>query len=455
MKTIDAVQPPALHVAAGDLFTLPPQSHHRGIALLCAGIVATLFVGFIPFGGRTLPMHGVFFTVGPAIFAAIACCALITAYILWGQYALNGRTTIAVLALAYCLNGFFSLGQILVYPLPNGDGGFGGVQAPPLFWLVRHASFAILVLVLGLLNPFGAKANVRAPNWSAYLAILVAPAALAIAATIYVFAARLPMLQGEHYTQLYLRIAFGIWLVLLAAIALYTRRTRLRTLFNIWFSVALLAFFADITTKLIFPIRSSIGGWVGLIESLISSSVILIVLLEESGRLTQLIEATSVHDQLTGLPNRTLLAERMTQTLAQAKRSGQRFAVLALDLDHFKQINDSGGHQAGDQALRIISQRFAATLREGDTLARVGGDEFIVLQPGIETVDAAVAFANRLIATLAEPVMLGTGSYRVGVSIGIATFPTDGEDVATLLRAADRAMYVAKDEGRGRAAIAS
>ncbi|MCP1675191.1 diguanylate cyclase (GGDEF)-like protein/PAS domain S-box-containing protein [Natronocella acetinitrilica] len=159
-------------------------------------------------------------------------------------------------------------------------------------------------------------------------------------------------------------------------------------------------------------------------------------------------EAT--HDALTGLPNRTLLTDRLTVALAQAKRANQTLALLFLDLDNFKPINDALGHRAGDRVLRIVGERMRQCVRETDTVARLGGDEFVVvLMP--PTDDAAVEnIARMLLSKLPEPIVMQDQRFEVSASIGIARYPRDGASADVLLNAADAAMYDAKSQGRAR-----
>jgi len=161
------------------------------------------------------------------------------------------------------------------------------------------------------------------------------------------------------------------------------------------------------------------------------------------------------HDGLTGLPNRMLLDDRMRQGLARTARNGTQMAVLFLDLDGFKPINDSLGHEAGDAALVEVARRLSAVLRQSDTLARVGGDEFVMLATdlGSRPEEGAAVLANRCIEALSHPLAIKSSLCTLGVSIGIAI--SDGECTPEcMLLAADKAMYVAKGQGRGRYVIA-
>lgn len=158
----------------------------------------------------------------------------------------------------------------------------------------------------------------------------------------------------------------------------------------------------------------------------------------------------ATHDALTELPNRVLLQDRLTQALADAARDATPIALLLLDLDRFKEINDTLGHHVGDQLLQWIGPRVLELLRGADTMARLGGDEFAVLLPGAEEA-AATALATEILAALAVPFMLEGQSLDVGASIGIALAPAHGDDAATLLRHADVAMYVAKRGHQGHA----
>ncbi len=162
-------------------------------------------------------------------------------------------------------------------------------------------------------------------------------------------------------------------------------------------------------------------------------------------------------DPLTGLGNRAMLADRLRHAMLTTRREGLCFAVLVLDLDGFKQINDRHGHDAGDLVLQRVAARLLAYLRESDTVVRPGGDEFAVLLPHLRCRADAMATADRLIELSSQPIDLGKYAATVGASIGVAMYPEHAGTVGQLLAAADRALYVAKRRGRGRAvwAVAS
>ena len=154
-------------------------------------------------------------------------------------------------------------------------------------------------------------------------------------------------------------------------------------------------------------------------------------------------------DGLTGLPNRRLFEDRLRNAVGQAARRGTRIAVLFLDLDRFKRINDAMGQTAGDAVLQIAAERLAAELRDADTVARLSGDEFTAVLVDISDAEQLARVAERLLESLSQPAALRDRQVSLSCSIGIAVYPTDGEDAESLLDAADRAMYAAKEAGRG------
>jgi len=154
------------------------------------------------------------------------------------------------------------------------------------------------------------------------------------------------------------------------------------------------------------------------------------------------------HDFLTELPNRLLLNDRLTQAIASAQRHRKSLAVLFLDVDHFKHINDSLGHAIGDQLLQSIAQRLVACVRHSDTVSRHGGDEFVVLLTEVTRAEDAALTANKILAAVSRPHLIGPQDLHVTVSVGIGVYPDDGADAETLLQNADIALFQAKAQGR-------
>ncbi|HEU0264138.1 MAG TPA: diguanylate cyclase [Geobacterales bacterium] len=160
------------------------------------------------------------------------------------------------------------------------------------------------------------------------------------------------------------------------------------------------------------------------------------------------LEYLAHYDTLTGLPNRMLFFDRFTQATAQARRYGHMMALLFLDLDRFKIINDTLGHDAGDEVLIEVANRLKHCLRKSDSVARMGGDEFTLILSKISTVEDTTVVANKIITSLSAPFILAGEEHTIGASIGGSIFPNDGDDSESLLKKADIAMYRAKEEGR-------
>jgi len=181
-----------------------------------------------------------------------------------------------------------------------------------------------------------------------------------------------------------------------------------------------------------------------------------IVLYQRSRKATQRLVASEAraahlayHDSLTGLPNRAMLADRMAHALAGIRRGGKSIAVHCIDLDRFKEVNDSYGHEAGDELIRKTAHLLSKACRQSDTLARLGGDEFAIIQLDA-TPDTAAQLAERIVKSLAEPIDLAAGRLFIGASVGVSMIPDGNIEPAEGLRQADLALYRAKDAGRGR-----
>lgn len=177
--------------------------------------------------------------------------------------------------------------------------------------------------------------------------------------------------------------------------------------------------------------------------------VIAVVVIRNANTQANSLQHQAMFDNLTNLPNRVLFADRLQQTLLIARREKRAFGLFAIDLDRFKEINDTLGHHVGDKVLQHVSACARSCLRESDTVARMGGDEFAVLLATISDLDGAVAVAKKILAALGEPFELAGRTLEVGASIGVVLFPKHGEDPDVLMRQADAAMYIAKQTQSG------
>ena len=188
------------------------------------------------------------------------------------------------------------------------------------------------------------------------------------------------------------------------------------------------------------PIRNRQGGMAG--------AVIVFHDARQSGSVIQEMSHRAQHDFLTGLPNRVLLIERLTQAIGMAKRHHKKIALLFLDLDYFKQINDTLGHAVGDHLLQVVANEMESCVRGTDTVSRHSGDEFVILLTEIKERKDAARIADKVLAKFAAPHIIAGHKLQVALSIGISVYPEDGSDADIMIRNADKAMYSAKKAGR-------
>ncbi len=265
----------------------------------------------------------------------------------------------------------------------------------------------------------------------------------------------------RYFVRTGIRALVASIVYLVSSIAFWQVRKRRRGVGFTMFSAALLLY----ALQQAYQVGLSIGwslfsqstadlylGYIGFLLQAITGMSMIACLLEDEREASELatveMEHLAYHDALTGLPNRPLFMDRLIMALAQASRSNQRVAVFFLDLDRFKDINDSLGHSTGDGLLKAVAERIRRCVREGDTVARFGGDEFTLMIPKIDEVEDAAKIAQKILETLKIPFAINERELFVTTSVGISIYPNDGTDPETLVRNADSAMYRAKDQGR-------
>lgn len=419
----------------------------------------------------------------------------ITSLVLFGQFRYRRQPTYAILGCAYLFNAMVMVPFLLSFPgaLKAASVVIGGPQSSIWVWHFWHILFPALVIVSLAVEERYPNTEVpveRVTQVVAAAAGIALALALAVAVTVTAFHDALPILidATRRPVRPFFNVIGGLAVVVTAAAMLlaWRRGWRSRTILHLWLAVALTAFLADVAASMAANGRYTVGWYFGRVESMIAGSVLLLVFLGEINRLYQRLAAAArdissanarlvtiveekqalvtelqrseqqvrqlaYYDMLTELPNRRLLLDRMVQALAQARRHHHAMAVMFADLDRFKQINDTLGHETGDELLRQVAGRLTACVRSGDTVSRSGGDEFIIVLPQIAHPGDAALVAEKMIQAVNEPVAVGSHSLHVTTSIGIAVYPDDdGDDVRELMNKADTAMYAAKDAGRNR-----
>jgi len=371
------------------------------------------------------------------------------------------RINLLVLGAGFFAVALLDIGHLMSY---KGMPYFASPASPQKavsFWLLARYSAAVVLLSVAL-RPHDAQPGPRLRG-----AMLLV--ALAWVGLCYLVLLRYPELvpplfiEGRGLTPTKVMAEFGVIALMLPSGLLLARQAMQRG-----YDSSLLASAVWITmlSELCFTLYLNVNEIYSLLGHLykiiaylfLFRAVFLVAVREPYRRLhleiaerrqaEQRLEYLAYHDALTALPNRLLADDHMQLAMATAKRAKQRVAVLALDLDQFKTVNDSLGHGAGDQLLVHVSNVLRDTLRRGDTVCRLGGDEFLLLINGVHDTASLTPMLQQLHQRLEEPVQIGLIDVHTSASIGLAIFPDDGEDLETLQRKADAAMYRAKESGR-------
>jgi diguanylate cyclase (GGDEF)-like protein len=376
--------------------------------LVVAGAALLVTVVVLPIGGRQL---GPTVSFVPALLSVVACFDIMSAYLLVGDYRDQGELRLLVMACAYAWSLTVMAGYALAFP--------GVVSSkPPLalvpslaayFYLAWHSGFPILLgaawapwpLSWTLPTPVGRRRAIALVVMSG-----TAAAGIAVVAILALLAHHLPVLikglDTSRMTTLTAPLALPLVLVALLATLWGTRA---RTGPERWSSVAVLVCFLDLLLTYSSKTRYSLGWYTGRSLTLLSAGVVLVAMLATFRRLKAEAEHNAVFDALTGLLNRRGAYTTLDQLIARAHRSGAPLGMVSFDLDHFKQVNDRHGHEAGDNILSEVGHLMTSLGRQGDVVARVGGEEFLALLPDTD-LDGATGFAERirkLIAAMAVP----------------------------------------------------
>nr|WP_316643401.1 EAL domain-containing protein [uncultured Roseateles sp.] len=379
----------------------------------------------------------------------------------WHAQGRERRLNIVLLGCGFLAVGLLDLGHLLSY---KGMPTFITEAAPQkaiAFWLSARYTAAIVLLLVAL-RPVSPP--IDAAQRRLLLMGFLALVALGYASQL-VWPQIWPLLfvPGQGLTPTKIAAEYGIVLLLLAAAGLLVRQTARGQ-----YSSADLALAALITilSELCFTLYANVNDIFSLLGHgykiiaywFIYRAVFVVAVREPYTRLSeevaerqraeQRLEFLAYHDPLTGLPNRALLHDRMEQAMADARREKTQVAVLLLDLDQFKAVNDSLGHVAGDQLLVTAAQRLRAALHSSDTVGRLGGDQFLILMSGLRDQAPVMTLLEALEAGLQAPVFIDGAELRISASFGIVMFPGQGTDLETLQRRADTAMYHAKASGR-------
>jgi diguanylate cyclase (GGDEF)-like protein len=410
----------------------------------------------------------------PLLLGSVVVTELFSAFLLLGQFARIRLSSLLLIGMAYLFPGLVAIAYILTSPGifgPNGVLHTSG-QAALYLWIAWHGIFPLFVLTAIAFDTFARRPfSERVARIALYVAIVLCAAAT-MAAVIFLIQPRghLPyLIVGWHVGNIVTNAVLpAICLVDCFAIGVIAFRTRVRSVVALWLLVAVVASLLDTVMGLVCA-RYSYGWYVGNILSLVSSSVILAAFVyeltalqvrlaalndmlininEEDRRIArERLTFLAFHDHLTGLENRSRWQARLGERIAEGLEKDVQFSILFIDLDHFKEINDSAGHAMGDRVLVEAARRLKETLRSGDLIARFGGDEFVIMADPRTDADGVRTLAGRLRDKIRAPFVFDEQSFHITASVGVAIFPKDGSKSPTLLSHADAAAYQAKHAG--------
>lgn len=424
--------------------------------LVLTAIFLTVLTGLLlPVGTHQLPSTVSFM---PAMIGIVACFDVMSVYLLLGDYRDRGDLRMLVMALAYMVSLVLMGGYALAFP------GAISVDPPlalspsmaPYFYVLWHTAFPLLLGAAWA--PWPARWTARTPKpertlVATFAVMLSVGAGVTVVAVFAANAQQLPVLIDGLDTSRMTTLTAPIALPLVAlALVAAIRGTRRRTGPERWTTIAVLVCLCDLILTYGASSRFSLGWYVGRSMTLIAAAVVLVAMLAAFQRVKAQAEYDASTDQLTGLQNRRSAYEALEQMVARSHRSGAPLGILNLDLDLFKQVNDRFGHETGDDVLAEVGGLFTKACRRGDIVARVGGEEFLILLP--DTDEAGTMIVAEKIRQLIASEPISTRAIAMTVSVGATMLRGDDSDSPTLLRRSDLALYAAKAGGRNRVVMA-
>ena len=432
-----------------------PAERRLALAVVVASSLA--FAAIAPFARTPQAPQPVFIAVYQS---ALAINDIVTAVLLFGLYGILRSRALLLLAGGYQFTALIAIVHALTFPGLFAPAGLLGASMQTTAWLymIWHGGFALAVIGYVLLARAGPTGPTVPAGVEIGAMVFAVVAAVAAATSMTTMGAPLlpAIMSGNRYTPAMISVVGSVWALSAVAIAMLWL-AHLRSTLDVWLMVVMCAWVFDIGLSAVLNAgRFDLGFYVGRLYGLLASCLVLGVLLTQTLRLyahlaaaNEALRDVALRDGLTGVFNRRQFDEALCSELRRASRSGLPLSLLLLDVDHFKQFNDTHGHVAGDACLRGVADAIGQGVgRPSDLLARFGGEEFVVLLPGTDAA-GAVEVAERMRGLVAARDQ-GDGR-RVTVSIGTATLWADTPSTPEeLIATADMALYAAKRDGRNR-----
>lgn len=445
----------------------PSVAHRRFMAVLAAVLVA-IGLGSLPFAEQQSSVLPSFL---PGYFALVILTDCITAYLLLSQFFVLRRPSLCILAAGYLFSGLMAAAQFTAFPGIYGPLGlFGaGPQTSSYLWIIWHAGFPLFIIAYAIAQFYSrAGEGLVRYRWSWQVATVLGVSALVLGLAIALtrYETVLPhLIDGQSYAVVRTSgLGLAVWLSEATALVSLIVLTRGKVVSDLWLILAVLATLFEVTLSLAGGQRFTVGWYMARVFSLISSSVILAVFIDEITRLYMRVSELNAKlqrlvslDGLTGLANRRYFDQRLIAEWSRAQREKTPISLMMLDIDFFKKLNDRDGHLVGDECIKMVANVVTACANRGvDVVARYGGEEYSVILPATDT-DGALLVAQRILGGVRElKIPTGEEFRNVTVSIGVVSaLPNSKITSLQALKAADTALYASKGSGRNRITVAA